>query len=363
MAMTPSTAIAAERALLEPFQFEKHVEHQEGLAGTLSIRLVEARGLRAGSSMFFVRTCNPYVIFRVGRQSARSSTVVASDNPSWRRELLEMKIPKLDHKRAPPAPHSDVRFELTVDVMNEDSLTGKTTEYVGMSNGSVIGTAVVDFTPLLEGKEGVMDRWLTLTGALPAAVAVPSQSSATAKQQQQQHLHPHPHKKKKQQQQLRAAEKELALGEVRIVLHYEPHGMEPQVGDVVKMEGFGVYPSAVLPPMDELELHVKKISGNFLLCGYKTRSGFDGAIRLHRNNVFVAHRNSLLDRLYVTCIAEPFEFVSHTPLGQSCGEALRPYVIVARSFSFPALKAAKATLTTTFRASTAALGAVVASME
>lgn len=352
MAMTPS--IAAERALLEPFQFEKHVGHQDGLAGTLSIRLVEARGLRAGSSMFFVRTCNPYVIFRVGRQSARSSTVPASDNPSWRRELLEMKIPKLDHKRAPPEPHSDVRFELTVDVMNEDSLTGKTTEYVGMSNGSVIGAAVVDFTPLLEGKEGVMDRWLTLTGAPPTAVTVPSQSSATM---QQQSPLPQPKKKSKQPQ------KDVALGEVRIVLHYEPHGMEPQVGDVVKMEGFGMYPSAVLPPMDELELHVKKLSGNFLLCSYKTRSGFDGALRLHRNNVFVAHRHSLLDRLYVTCVAEPFEFVSHTPLGQSCGEVLRPYVIVARSFSFPALKAAKATLVTTFRASTAALGAVVASME
>lgn len=356
MAMTPSAAnVIAERALLEPFQFEKHVGHQEGLAGTLSIRLVEARGLRAGASMFFVRSaCNPYVIFRVGRQSARSSTVAASDNPSWRRELLEMKIPKLDHRRMPPEPHSDMRFELTVDVMNEDSLTGKTTEYVGMTNGSVIGSAAVDLTPLLEGKEGVMDRWLTLTGALPTAAAVPSQSGATAAKQ---------HSKKSKRQQQRAAEKDPALGEVRIVLHYDPHGMEPQVGDVVKMEGFGMYPSAVLPPMDELELHVKKISGNYLLCGYKTRSGFDGAIRLHRNNVFVAHRNSLLDRLYVTCIAEPYEFVSNTPLGQSCGEALRPYVIVARSFSFPALKAAKAAAITTFRASTAALGAVVASME
>lgn len=336
----------ADRAHLAPFQYEKHLIHQDGLAGTLSIRLVEARNLRAASSMFFVRTCNPYVIFRVGKMNMRSSTILANDNPSWRREMLEMKIPKIDLKRAPLEDHSDVRMELIVDVMNEDSLTGKTTEYVGMANGSVIGTAVVDFTPLIEGKEGVMDRWITLTGGIPASSAANNHNAAGGKKQQQ-----------------RATEKEMALGEVRIVLHYEPHGMEPQVGDIVKMEGFGAYPSALLAPVDELEMHVKKISGNYLLCSYMTKSGFEGALRLHRNNVFVAHRNSLLDRLYVSCIAEPFEFVSNTPIGQSCGEILRPYVNVAKTFSFPALKAAKATIFTTFRASSAALGAVVASMD
>ncbi|GAB9462810.1 hypothetical protein Gpo141_00000293 [Globisporangium polare] len=336
----------ADRAHLAPFQYEKHLSHQDGLAGTLSIRLVEARNLRAASSMFFVRTCNPYVIFRVGKMNVRSSTILANDNPSWRREMLEMKIPKIDLKRAPLDDHSDVRMELIVDVMNEDSLTGKTTEYVGMANGSVIGTAVVDFTPLIEGKEGVMDRWITLTGGIPASSAANNLNAAGGKKQQQ-----------------RATEKEIALGEVRIVLHYEPHGMEPQVGDVIKMEGFGAYPSALLAPIDELEMHVKKISGNYLLCSYVTKSGFEAAIRLHRNNVFVAHRNSLMDRLYVTCIAEPFEFVSSTPIGQSAGEILRPYVNVAKTFSFPALKAAKATIFTTFRASSAALGAVMASMD
>uniref|UniRef100_K3WX24 C2 domain-containing protein n=1 Tax=Globisporangium ultimum (strain ATCC 200006 / CBS 805.95 / DAOM BR144) TaxID=431595 RepID=K3WX24_GLOUD len=347
-ARTTTTSIVAatpaNRAHLESFQFEKHVTHQDGMAGTLSIRLVEARNLRAASSMFFVRTCNPYVIFRIGKMNVRSSTIVANDNPSWgRREKLEMKIPKLDHKRSPLDDHSDIRMELIVDAMNEDSLTGKTTEYVGMQNGSVIGTAVVDFTALLEGKEEVMDRWITLTGGIP--VVNPSDNVTSGKKPK------------------RAPEKAMDLGEVRIILHYEPHGMEPQVGDVVKLEGFGAYPSALLAPVDELELHVKKISGNYLLCSYLTKSGFEGAMRLHRNNVFVAHRNSLLDRLYVSCIAEPFEFVRNTPIGQSAGEVLKPYMNVARTFSFPALKAAKATVITTFRASTAALGAVVASME
>lgn len=346
-ATTSSLALVtnpADRAHLAPFQFEKHVAHQDGLAGTLSIRLVEARNLRAGSSMFFVRTCNPYVIFRIGKMNVRSSTIASNDNPSWRRELLEMKIPKLDMKRSPLEDHSDTRMELIVDVMNEDSLTGKTTEYVGMVNGSVIGTAVVDFTSLLEGKEEVMDRWITLIGGIP--VLSPSENALASGKKQK-----------------RPTAKSVELGEVRIILHYEPHGMEPQVGDVVKMEGFGAYPSALLAPVDELEMHVKKISGNYLLCNYLTRSGFEGSIRLHRNNVFVAHRNSLLDRLYVSCIAEPFEFVRNTPIGQSAGEVLKPYVNVAKTFSFPALKAAKATITTTFRASTAALGAVIASME
>lgn len=318
------------------YLYEKHVNHQEGVAGSLSIRLVEARNLRAATSMFWTRTCNPYVIFRLGKQSLRSTTIPDNDNPSWRRELLEFKIPKLNFKRAPLDEHSDVRMELTVDCMNDDSLTGMATEVVGMSSGSVIGTAVVDVTPLMEGKEEVMDRWVTLSGALPLD---PS----------------HPMGKK--------LEKDLVLGEVRIVLQYEPFGLEPRVGDVVKLEGFGSYPSALLSPVEDLELTVKKTSGSFLLCSYVTKSGFDAALRLHRNNVFVAHRGSLLDRMYASLIAQPLEFVGSTPLGLACKELLRPYINVARTFSVPALMATKATVVTTFRASSAALGAVVASMD
>ncbi|GLD96076.1 hypothetical protein PINS_up004754 [Pythium insidiosum] len=337
--MSNSLVVAGDRAQLQPFLFEKHLYHQDGIAGTLSIRLIEARNLRAAASMFWVRTCNPYVIFRLGKQSARSSTIQGNDNPSWRKELLEMKIPKLDLKRSPLDDHSDTRLELIVDVMNEDSLTGRATEVVGMTNGSVIGTAVVDFTTLLEGRDEVMDRWITLSGGIPSTS--PGAKKGVNKR----------------------VEKDLVLGEVRIVLQYEPHGMEPMVGDIVKMEGFGAYPSSLLAPVDELELHVKKISGSFLLCSYLTKSGFEGTLRLHRNNVFVAHRGSLWDRLYVSCIAEPLEFVSSTPLGQSCRELARPYVNIARTFSVPALVAAKATVLTTFRASTAALGAVIASMD
>ncbi|OWZ00540.1 hypothetical protein PHMEG_00028240 [Phytophthora megakarya] len=324
-----------ERAEMAAYLYEKHLSHQDGVAGTLSIRLVAARNLRAAASMFWVRTCNPYVIFRVGKQSVRSSTIPSNDNPTWRREFLEVRIPKLDYKRQPLSDHSDVRLELIVDAMNEDSLTGKATEAVGMANGSVIGTAVVDFTPLLEGKEDVMDQWIPLSGALLTG-------SESGKK--------HP-------------EADLSLGEVRVVLQYEPHGMEPRVGDVVKFEGFGSYPSAVLGPIEDLELQVKKTSGSYLLCSYTTPSGYEAALRIQRNNVFVAHRGSFFDRFYESCVVEPLEFVASTPIGQSAKEILRPYANVARAFSGPALLATKATLMTTYRASTAAIGAVVASLD
>ncbi|KAG7398253.1 hypothetical protein PHYBOEH_011426 [Phytophthora boehmeriae] len=326
-----------ERAEMASYLYEKHLLHQDGVAGTLSIRLVAARNLHAAASMFWVRTCNPYVIFRVGKQSVRSSTILSNDNPTWRREFLEVKLPKLDLKRSPLSEHSDVRMELIVDVMNEDSLTGKATEAVGIGTGSVVGTAVVDFTALVEGKEDVMDQWIPLSGALLMATGATS------------------HGKKLQE--------ELSLGEVRVVLQYEPHGMEPRVGDVVKFEGFGSYPSALLGPVEDLELHVKKTSGPYLLCSYTTSSGYDATLRVHRNNVFVAHRGSLFDRFYESCIVEPLEFVGSTPIGQSAKEVLKPYINVARAFSFPALMAAKATVMTTFRASSAALGAVVASLD
>lgn len=332
-----------ERAEMASYLYEKHLTHQDGVAGTLSIRLVAARNLRAAASMFWIRTCNPYVIFRVGKQSVRSSTIPSNDNPTWRREFLEVRLPKLDLKRQPLGEHSDVRLELIVDAMNEDSLTGKATEAVGMANGSVIGTAVVDFTPLIDGKEDVMDQWIPLSGALP----MPGTGRGPA-----------PTGKKQQ-----PAEANLILGEVRVVLQYEPHGMEPRVGDVVKFEGFGSYPSAVLGPVEDLELHVKKTSGSYLLCSYTTQSGYDAALRVHRNSVFVAHRGSFFDRFYESCVVEPLEFVGSTPIGQSAKEVLRPYMNVARAFSGPALVATKATLMTTYRASTAAIGAVVASLD
>uniref|UniRef100_H3GWS7 C2 domain-containing protein n=2 Tax=Phytophthora ramorum TaxID=164328 RepID=H3GWS7_PHYRM len=329
-----------QRAEMASYLYEKHLTHQDGVAGTLSIRLVAARNLRAAASMFWVRTCNPYVIFRVGKQSVRSSTIPGNDNPTWRREFLEVKLPKLPLKRQPLGEHSDVRLELIVDAMNEDSLTGKATEAVGMASGSVIGTASVDLTPLVEGKEDVLDQWVPLSGALP----MPGAGGATTGKKQQ-------------------PEADLSLGEVRMVLQYEPHGMEPRVGDVVKFEGFGSYPSAVLGPVEDLELHVKRTSGSYLLCSYTTPSGYDAALRVHRNNVFVVHRGSLFDRFYESCIVEPLEFVGSTPIGQSAKEVLRPYMNVARAFSGPALIATKATLMTTYRASTAAIGAVVASLD
>lgn len=336
-----SMALAQQQARAEmaSYLYEKHLDHQDGVAGKLSIRLVAARNLRAAASMFWVRTCNPYVIFRVGKQSVRSATIPGNNNPTWRRELLEVKLSKLDHKRQPLGEHSNVRMELIVDAMNEDSLTGKATEAVGMTNGSVIGTAVVDFTPLIEGKEDVLDQWIPLSGALPMA----GSTGGAAKKQQ--------------------IEADLSFGEVRVVLQYEPHGMEPCVGDIVKFEGFGSYPSAVLGPVEELEMHVKKTSGSYLLCGYTTQCGYEAALRVHRNNVFVVHRGSFFDRLYESCIVEPLEFVGSTPIGQSTKEVLRPYINVARAFSGPALVATKATLLTTYLASKAAIGAVVASLD
>ncbi|KAF4045782.1 C2 domain [Phytophthora infestans] len=331
-----------ERAEMASYLYEKHLNHQDGVAGTLSIRLVAAHNLRAGASMFWVRTCNPYVIFRVGKQSVRSATILSNDNPTWRREFLEVKLPKLDHKHHPLGEHSVfTRVELIVDAMNEDSITGKATEAVGMGNGSVIGTAAVDFTSLIEGKEDVMDQWIPLSGALPMGVAT---GGATAAKKMQ-------------------AEEDLSLGEVRVVLQYEPHGMEPRVGDVVKLEGYGSFPSAVLGPVEELELHVKKTSGSYLLCSYTTHSGYEAALRVHRNNVFVTHRGSFFDRFYESFVVEPLEFVGSTPIGQTAKEVLRPYVNVARAFSGPALVATKATLMTTYRASSAAIGAVVASLD
>ncbi|CAH0485641.1 unnamed protein product [Peronospora farinosa] len=330
-----------DRANMASYLFEKHLNHQDGVAGTLNIRLISARKLRAAvSSMFWVHTCNPYVIFRVGKQSVRSSTIPTNNNPTWRREFLEVKLPKLDLKRHPLGEHSDVRLELILDVMNEDSLTGKATEAVGMINGSVIGTAVVDFTSLVEGKEDVMDQWIPLSGTLPLA----GSGASSGKKKQ------HP-------------EAELNLGEVRIVLQYEPHGMEPRLSDVIKFEGFGSYPSSVLGPIEDLELHVKKTSGSYLLCSYTTPSGYEAALRVHRNNVFVVHRGSVFDRFYESCVVEPLEFMISTPIGQSAKEVLRPYMNVARAFSGPALVATKATLMTTYRASSAAIGAVLESLD
>jgi hypothetical protein len=328
-----STISAHERLHLAPYLYEKHLNHQDGVAGTVVVRLVEAKNLHATASMFWMRTCNPYVIFRVGKLSARSKTIQGNDNPSWRKEILELRVPKLDFKRVKFQENSNERVELILDVMNEDSYTGKATEVVGMSNGSMIGTASLDITSLLEGKDEVMDRWVTLGGSIGSNTLSKMGSG-------------------------RGLEKNVVLGEVRVIVQYEPHGMEPMVGDIVKMEAFGVHPSAILPSPTDLELQVKRVSGSYLLCSYMTKSGFEGSIRLHRNSVFVTHRGSVLDRLYSSFIATPLEFVGNTPIGKTCINIARPYVNIAIALSSPAVTATRATVMTTLRASSAAARAV-----
>ncbi|CCI43144.1 hypothetical protein ABG067_003847 [Albugo candida] len=335
---------------LEPFLYEKHVDHQDGVAGHLSIRLLEAKNLVDPASMFWKRTCNPYVIFRIGNDWERSTTIRENNNPTWRREMHKFAIKKINKKNGPIEEHSNVRLELIIDVMSEDSFTGRATECVGITNGSLIGTASVDITSLLEGYEEVMDRWFTLGGALPATESL----------RRVQHPHQELSLTHARSHSTGSMEKQIRLGEIRLVLQYEPFGMEPLTGDVLRWEGFGIYPSSILPPMEDLELFVEKMSGNHLYCSYKTISGYEGHLRVHRNNIFVAHRTSIFDRVYVNLIASPLEFFGNTPLGKSCREIARPYTKVAMAFSWPAIMAAKTAFTTTMRATSAAAGAVLA---
>src|SRR5689334_10305150 len=99
------------------------------------------------------------------------------------------------------------------------------------------------------------------------------------------------------------------------MLQYEPNGLEPRYHDIVNYEGYGLYPHTVLPPGDTLPLIVNAISGNYVLCTYRTSHGWMAKVRIHRYKLFVVERQTYTDRVYNGAM-RPLDYVFSTRIGR-----------------------------------------------
>mmetsp|Transcript_477 Transcript_477/g.671 ORF Transcript_477/g.671 Transcript_477/m.671 type:complete len:552 (-) Transcript_477:21-1676(-) len=172
-------------------------------------------------------------------------------------------------------------------------------------------------------------------------------------------------------------------GKVRLLISYEPHGLTPQQGDIVAFEAFARRPlelsrcPTIVQPLYPLQ--VKEIKGEFLLVKYEMLSNAAsyhnqisaqlkthedylirkrdsslssstqqksnnkvnvskrfGALRIHRNTIFVIERTNLVD-VAVDISLKPTDILLSTSVGQSVSHAAQPYVEAAGDILAPAL--------------------------
>lgn len=263
-------------------------------------------------------SCHPYVMVTFGEESVKTSAIPNNCNPTWRKEVLELPVYK---------PEGDVtNVELTFDVFSQDSLAKKAGECIGLSDGgSLIGSAILNITDLIDGQVEMMDRWLSLQNGVPG----------------------------------KEKDKLGRCGDVHVIVAYDPIGLEPRVGDLIQFVGYGMYPERILPPRESLYLTVTATSGNYILAEYTSSCGFPCSIRIHRNCVYVAQRSSWMDRALSLCVYKPVQFAKQTPIGQKITVAASPYVQVLATMSAPIFMAFRTMSLTTIRATTAAIVAVL----
>jgi hypothetical protein len=157
------------------------------------------------------------------------------------------------------------------------------------------------------------------------------------------------------------ADRNKIMGRVRVLVTYQPHGMEPQQNDFVALEAFArqnlnmATCPAMIPPLHPL--HVLEVSGPWLLVEYRLpyrlnsgdtedgngrsrESGSKACMRIHRNAVFVIERKNLLDATLNVAL-QPADFVLSTPIGQGAKEILGPLFVAGKQLMMPALLSSK----------------------
>lgn len=133
-------------------------------------------------------------------------------------------------------------------------------------------------------------------------------------------------------------------GMVRILASYQPHGLDPQVKDVIALEAFARRNPAtsscrpVLPPL--MPLTVLERRGNFVLAAYSANDNRKACVRLHRNAVFVIERQNLVDAAHNLAML-PADVWMSTPVGRAVGEVSAPVVAASKEVLMPALLSVK----------------------
>ena len=140
-------------------------------------------------------------------------------------------------------------------------------------------------------------------------------------------------------------------GMVRVLVSYQPVGLEPQPKDIVALESFARRNPATAscrPVMEPLmPLTVLERRGSYVLCEYllaaaeaNNSNNNKVCVRLHRNAVFVIERQNLLDAAHNLALL-PVDVVLSTPVGRACQQALGPVAHAGQELLMPVALSAR----------------------
>jgi len=267
----------------------------------------------------------------------RSSIVRSNSNPSWptvqspsNASIFEMDLGKGS------MPREGMEIFLRVQMKEEVSAADSILPVKGGGNG-ILGEAKINLTPLVlrgfgsedaygSDEVDVWDEWVNL---------LPPQAASNA-----------------------GNRSEDEPSKVRVLVSYEPAGFSPRRGDIVALESFARQPfatSSFRPILTSLApMRVKDVRGEHLHCGFELAvqsgdggnngkhgvSAKEGAVRLHRNAVFVIERTNVID--YAVDVAlKPTDVVLSTPIARDVTQTLSPYVESAGELLMPVFLSSK----------------------
>jgi hypothetical protein len=137
-----------------------------------------------------------------------------------------------------------------------------------------------------------------------------------------------------------------SYGQVRVLVSYQPVGMDPQPKDIVALESVARqnrHYASCRPVLDPLmPFTVLDRRGSYVLAEYMLQdtSRTKVCVRLHRNAVFVIERQTILDAATNLALL-PVDVALSTPLGHAVQQALTPLVHAGGELLMPALLSAK----------------------
>jgi hypothetical protein len=278
--------------------------------------------------------------------SAAVSPIVPSDNnPVWENCQFDFLLRK-------GALVSDGRrINLAVRVAEDSTAMENFLPGMPKADDRLIGCGSLDMTDLCLGESaegqalpGVLDAWLPIS--LQGQESEQEEEYQEMKYNKNDPLAPPVSKQKRQQSEAPPA----VTGMVRVLISYQPIGLDPQPKDIVAMEAFARRnPSdnscrPVLPPL--MPLTVLERRGAYLLCEYRlianttsnssvVRSHKTACVRLHRNACFVIERRNIVDAAHNLALL-PADVWMSTPLGQAVSRTASPVVTATEKLLMPA---------------------------
>lgn len=307
----------------------------------------------------------------IGR--VKSPVIPHDDNPVWTNCAFELPL-----KKGPGVAVDGQKILLTIRVDEDSTAAENILPIPGVPSGNdsrLLGTGTLDISSLCLGQVittgqaqvGVLDAWVPIRLVTNEDRGGGNATSHAASPLSfEDHLY-NPKKASTTTKKDAKNADNTGTGRVRVLVSYQPNGMEPQQHDIVALEAFARHGSnstqsgtctAILPPL--LPMHVLEVSGPWLLVEYQLRQTSSSSLqrsayhrshhqpqqqqkaclRLHRNCVFVIERKNLLDET-INLALLPADVFMNTPLGQNAAGILGPWFVASRHLLMPALLSAK----------------------